>query len=237
MSGSESTSERGSVVEPAVQKLLSFYGDALLRYRDALASYGGKIRLTGPREPEILWREHILDCLCSVPFLPGKGAVIDVGSGGGLPGIVWAICRPDLEVTLLDSVRKKCGALGDMARELGLSNVRVVWSRCEEYALKARESFSFAGARAVASAGVLLEYLSPLVSVGGEILAMKGPLFADELEPLEGKWNRMGVSSPSLVSYDVEGKQLFLVLWKKNAPCPSRFPRKAGMAEKINWWR
>ncbi len=96
MSGSESTSERGSVVEPAVQKLLSFYGDALLRYRDALASYGGKIRLTGPREPEILWREHILDCLCSVPFLPGKGAVIDVGSGGGLPGIVWAICRPDL---------------------------------------------------------------------------------------------------------------------------------------------
>ena len=167
------------------EQILSSRGEILKRYGDLLASYGGKIRLTGPSDPEILWNDHILDCLFTVSSLPEKGQVLDVGSGGGLPGLVWAICRPDLEVTLLDSVKKKCGALEEMAAALELPNVRVVWGRCEEYALRERETFSLAGARAVAGTGILLEYLSPFVAVGGTVLAMKGPLYAEELEPLQ----------------------------------------------------
>ncbi len=100
------------------EQILSSRGEILKRYGDLLASYGGKIRLTGPSDPEILWNDHILDCLFTVSILPEKGQVLDVGSGGGLPGLVWAICRPDLEVTLLDSVKKKCGALEEMAAAL-----------------------------------------------------------------------------------------------------------------------
>jgi 16S rRNA (guanine527-N7)-methyltransferase len=224
-------------VDHVDEQILSSRGEILKRYGDLLASYGGKIRLTGPSDPEILWNDHILDCLFTVSILPEKGQVLDVGSGGGLPGLVWAICRPDLEVTLLDSVKKKCGALEEMAAALELPNVRVVWGRCEEYALRERETFSLAGARAVAGTGILLEYLAPFVAVGGTVLAMKGPLYAEELEPLQGRWNRLGLAAPSIVPYGGDEKKRFLLLWKKNAPCSSRFPRKTGMAEKTFWWR
>ncbi|MBL3538689.1 MAG: 16S rRNA (guanine(527)-N(7))-methyltransferase RsmG [Aminivibrio sp.] len=224
-------------VDHVEEQLLSSRGEILKRYGSLLASYGGKIRLTGPSDPETLWNEHILDCLFTVSSLPEKGRILDVGSGGGLPGLVWAICRPDLEVTLLDSVKKKCGALEEMAAALGLPNVQVVWGRCEEYALRERETFSLAGARAVAGTGILLEYLSPFVAVGGTVLAMKGPRFTEELEPLQGRWNRLGLAAPSIVPYGGEGKKRFLLLWKKNAPCLSTFPRKTGMAEKTFWWR
>lgn len=233
----EKLCERRRKLEPMSEKLLSSHGDALQTYARVLASYSGKIRLTGPADPEVIWKDHILDCLSSVPLLPEKGRVVDVGSGGGLPGLVWAVCRPDLEVTLLDSVRKKCGALESMASELRLSNVRVVWSRCEDYALKDRENFLLAGARAVAATGILLEYLSPFVRVGGRVFAMKGPLYTEELLPLHGKWNRLGLAAPSIISYDREEKQRFLLLWTKNSPCPKRFPRKVGTAENTFWWR
>ncbi|GAB1400050.1 hypothetical protein MASR1M66_15040 [Aminivibrio sp.] len=127
-------------MDQAVSRLLSRHEDALRHYGELLASYKGRIRLTGPTDPEILWKEHILDCLASVPLLPSEGKIIDVGSGGGL-GLVWALCRPDLEVVLLDSVRKKCGALAALAADLGLANVAVAWSRAEDYARTNREVF------------------------------------------------------------------------------------------------
>ncbi len=224
-------------MDQAVSQLLSRHEDALRHYGELLASYKGRIRLTGPADPEILWKEHILDCLASVPLLPPEGKIIDVGSGGGLPGLVWALCRPDLEVILLDSVRKKCGALAALAADLGLANVAIAWSRVEDYARANREVFDLAGCRALASAGILVEYLSPLVKTGGTILAFKGPSWHDEAAPLEGKWARLRLSAPRLIPYEREEKKLFFVLWTKTAPCPADFPRKAGTAEKLFWWR
>ncbi len=220
-----------------VEALMRLYEKELREYVSLLASYGGKIRLTGPSDPEVLWNEHVVDCLFSVPLLPEKGSALDVGSGGGLPGMIWAICRPDLRITLLDSVRKKCGALRDMASALHLRNVEVACGRCEEYAAEKREAFQFAAGRAVAAADVLLEYLSPLAAVSGRLLAFKGPLYTEELQPLEGKWSRLGLSSPEVVSYSAAGKERFLILWTKNTPLSARFPRKVGVAERNKWWR
>jgi len=220
-----------------IESLVRVHENKLREYVSLLSSYGGKIRLTGPSDPEILWNEHILDCLHSVSSLPPSGNVLDVGSGGGLPGLVWALCRPDLQVTLLDSVRKKCGALGEMASALELKNVRIVCARCEEYAVKEREAYRFAAARAVAAADVLLEYLAPFVAVSGRVLAFKGPLYAEEIKPMEGKWSRLGLSAPEIHSYTTGEKERYLLLWKKEAHLHSRFPRKTGVAEKIKWWR
>lgn len=211
--------------------------EKLRKYVDILASYEGKIRLTGPTDPEVLWRDHVQDCLFSVHYLPSRGKILDVGSGGGLPGIIWALSRPDLEVTLLDSVRKKCRALEEIAQALDLNNVRVIWSRCEDFARKEREAFALAGARAVAETGVLLEYLSPLVSPGGTVMAMKGPLYEEEIAPLMGKWDHLGLSMPTIIPDVGSEKKKFLILWGKESPCPARFPRKVGMAEKSHWWR
>lgn len=209
----------------------------LLKYIEGLVSFSGRVRLTGPQDPETLWSEHIVDCLYSVPLLPPEGNIIDVGTGGGLPGVVWAICRPDLTITLLDSVRKKCKALEELIALLKLGNVRIVCSRAEEYALERREHFSLAGARAVTGTGVLLEYLSPFVSLGGKVLAFKGPLYKEEIEPLNGKEKRLGLSAPSVFPYSLNGKEHFLLIWQKKQLCSKEFPRKTGMAERKFWWR
>ena len=209
---------------------------ALRRYTELLASYGGRIRLTGPSDATVLWEDHILDCAWSLPSLPASGAVIDVGSGGGLPGIVWAICRPGLAVTLLDSVHKKCSAMEKMSAELGLTNVTVAWARAEDFAVTRRESFDLAGARALAEAGIVAELLSPLVRRGGSVLAFKGPRYAEEIAAI-ATWRGLGLLPPTIVSYHMGEKERHILVWQKNAPCPKVFPRQAGSAEKDPWWR
>ena len=220
-----------------IESLVREHEKKLREYVSLLSSYEGKIRLTGPSDPEVLWNEHIIDCLHSVPYLPESGRALDVGSGGGLPGLVWALCRPDLQVTLLDSVHKKCGALEEMASALKLNNVRVVCARCEEYAVKERELFQCSAARAVAAADVLLEYLAPFVAVSGSVIAFKGPLYIEEIQPMEGKWARLGLSAPKVLTYTAGEKERFLLLWTKETHVPKRFPRKIGVAEKTKWWR
>ncbi|MBQ9422995.1 MAG: class I SAM-dependent methyltransferase, partial [Pyramidobacter sp.] len=87
-----------------------------------------RVRLVGPRDETTLWNEHIVDCLNVLPLLPESGAVVDVGTGGGLPGAVLAICRPSQEFTLIDSLSRKTNALSAIVDELGLDNARVVCS-------------------------------------------------------------------------------------------------------------
>jgi 16S rRNA (guanine527-N7)-methyltransferase len=251
-------------IEAEVERLEREWEAPLRRYAKILASCASA-RLTGTRGAEELYDLHIRDCLHSVPLLsqsrgtlsPDNGAqgsstpahkVIDVGSGGGLPGMVWAICRPGLSVTLLDSVKKKCRAMEEMAAELGLANVSVVWGRCEEHAARARENYAFAAARALAHAGVLAEYLSPLASRGGRLIAFKGPKGEDELREVgDHRWAALGLSRPRLIPYDPGAgrrsglgevpRSYFFAVWEKNAPCPPAYPRRPGLAGAKSWWR
>ncbi|MDR2176318.1 MAG: 16S rRNA (guanine(527)-N(7))-methyltransferase RsmG [Synergistaceae bacterium] len=243
-----------SEIEIEADRLEREWETALRRYAEILASYPAA-RLTGTADAEEIYGLHIRDCLHSVPLLPrgdGRGAgqgselkVVDVGSGGGLPGMVWAVCRPDLRVTLLDSVGKKCRAMEEAAAELGLANVSVIRSRCEEYAADrdARESCAFAAARAVAHAGVLAEYLSPLVSPGGRLAAFKGPRGEEELREVGNRWAALGLSRPRLIPYDPRVRRpgpsprsYFFAVWEKDEPCPPTSPRRPGLARTKPWW-
>jgi len=204
-------------------------------YSNLLASYDA-VRLTGSRDAGELYDLHVRDSLHSVALLPQAGKIIDVGSGGGLPGMVWAICRPDLYITLLDSARKKCRAMTEIAETLALPNVSVVWARCEEHAVKERESYAFASARALAHAGIVAEYLSPLVMRGGKIAAFKGPKGVKELEEIGDRWKTIGLSRPAVIPYGGEDRNYFFVVWEKIFPTPPAYPRKPGVAAAKNWW-
>lgn len=205
----------------------------LYKYAKLLASCT-RARLTGTRGADEIYSLQIQDCLLSLESLPDSGKIIDVGSGGGLPGVVWAVYRPDLNVTLLDSVAKKCEAVRGIVEALGLGNVRVVCARSEEFARANREMFSLAGARALASAGVCAELLSPLVRVGGRVITFKGEKVHDELSEVEDKWGLLGLGRPSLNFYGGESK--CIVTWEKVRKCPANFPRREGLAGTKHFW-
>lgn len=209
----------------------------LRRYASLLSAANERVRLTGPYDEETLWREHIEDCLHVLPLLPASGIVVDVGTGGGLPGAVLAVCRPDLNFTLLDSLSRKTKALAEIIAVLDLPNTEVVCARSEDFAAAHREQYDAAVVRAVSEAGVIAEYLTPLVREGGVLVAMKGSSVGGELEPLKGRWNALGLGDPKLYEYDINNHKSYMLLWKKSAPCPAVYPRKPGRAEKKLWWR
>ncbi|MBR1486785.1 MAG: 16S rRNA (guanine(527)-N(7))-methyltransferase RsmG [Synergistaceae bacterium] len=217
---------------------MSLQRSTLFKYAQLLANCT-RARLVGTRGAEEVFNLQVLDCEPSVEFLPPSGKVIDVGSGGGLPGIVWAVYRPDLEIILLDSVNKKCEATSEIIRELEIKNVNVVCSRSEDFAKLHREEFDLAASRAVASAGITAELLSPLVKVGGKILTFKGEKVHDEISEVENKWQKLGLSKPSLNFYgkqEDENSSKCLLTWEKISPCPKEFPRRTGLAATKKFW-
>ena len=205
----------------------------LYRYAELLSSCQ-TARLTGTRGAEDIYNLQILDCIPSLEFLPESGSIIDVGSGGGLPGIVWAVYRPDLKVILLDSIKKKCDAVKTIIDALEIQNVNVICSRSEEFALSHREEFMLAGARALSSAGVVAELLSPLVKLNGRIITFKGEKVHEEISEVSNQWGKLGLSKPELHFYGGESK--CIVSWKKIKKCPMMYPRRTGLASSKKFW-
>jgi 16S rRNA (guanine527-N7)-methyltransferase len=146
----------------------------LLAYVALLEKWNRTHNLTAIREPERMVTHHLLDALAVLPHLPERRALrlIDVGSGGGLPGIPLAIARPDWEVTLLDSSRKKTTFLRQVGAELGLANIGIVTARVEEYIPEV--AFDVAISRAFAELAAFLAAARHLVHAGGCLVAMKG---------------------------------------------------------------
>jgi 16S rRNA (guanine527-N7)-methyltransferase len=150
------------------------------RYVELLATAGVERGLIGPREASRLWDRHVFNCLAVASLVAEGATVADLGSGAGLPGLVLAIGRPDLEVTLVEPLQRRTSFLDEAIDELGLEQVRVVRSRAEE--LHGRAVYDVVTARALAPLSRLLGWGMPLVATTGVLLAMKGTSAADEVE-------------------------------------------------------
>jgi 16S rRNA (guanine527-N7)-methyltransferase len=152
--------------------------EAIRQYVDILASRGIDWGVIGPREGERLWERHILNSIAGASLFPEGATVVDVGSGAGLPGIPLAILRPDLKVTLLESLLRRANFLDLAVDELELSDrVRVVRARAEDH----RERYAVVASRAVAPLPRLIGWCAPLMTGGGKILALKGSSAETEL--------------------------------------------------------
>ncbi len=184
--------------------------------------------------------EHLLDSLsCLTVNQIGRArSIVDVGTGGGLPGIPLAIARPELSVTLLDATEKKARFLEEVRTRLGLKNIRVVQVRAEEAGRTPgyRDTFDLATARALATLSVVLEYCAPLVRPGGKIIAMKAKLHEEELSAGVGASTQLGVRLHEIheVQYraPLPPKERRLVVFTKVTETPSAFPRRVGVAKK-----
>lgn len=149
-------------------------------YADLLATDGIVRGLIGPREVPRLWDRHLLNCAVVTDAVPQGASVADIGSGAGLPGLVMAIRRPDLLVTLIEPLLRRTTFLEEAVGVLGLANVRVRRGRAEE--LHKVAQFDVVTSRAVAPMDRLARWSLPLVKAGGSFLAMKGSSAESELE-------------------------------------------------------
>lgn len=161
--------------------------EAIKRYVDILSSRGVEWGLIGPREGDRLWERHVLNSVALSPLLPEGATVVDVGSGAGLPGIPLALYRPDLRVTLLESLLRRSEFLSLAVEELGLADrVDVVRGRAEEH----RGRYGVVTARAVAPLDRLIGWCSPLLAPGGALVALKGASASAELAAAAGSLRR-----------------------------------------------
>ena len=182
--------------------------EAVQRYVDLLATAGTDRGLVGPRERDRLWERHVLDCVALARWCPEGGHVIDVGSGAGLPGVVLALARPDLSLTLVEPMQRRVTWLHEVVDDLGIAarpaggipapGVRVVRARAEECGLTA----GTVTARAVAPLDRLAGWCLPLVEPGGQLLAMKGRSAHEELAAAVPQLRRLRADSWEVLTAD-----------------------------------
>jgi 16S rRNA (guanine527-N7)-methyltransferase len=196
-----STTRAGARVAPAWPAGVR---EKLSAYLDLLAKWNRVYNLTAIRDRAQMQSHHVDDALAILPYLPdarGK-RVLDVGSGGGIPGIPLAIARPDWRVVLLDANGKKAAFLTQAAIELGLANVRAVASRVENYAPD--ERFDIVISRAFSDLRTFAEAAAKHVGAGGVIVAMKGTLPQDEIDALPERVEVVGTPSLDVPGLDAE---------------------------------
>lgn len=172
-----------------------------VRYADMLASEGVTRGLLGPREVPRIWARHIMNSAVVLPRVPQGAAVADVGSGAGLPGLVWAIGRPDLNVSLIEPLLRRTVFLEQAVSALGLDNVTVIRARAEEV----QETYDVVTARAVAPLERLGRWCLPLVRRGGVLLALKGRTAQDEVMASTATLRRLGATTIVVTTYGTDG--------------------------------
>ncbi len=203
-------------------------------YLALLKEWNSRMDLTASLEDSEIIDRHLIDSLTvlKTAYAPENTRWIDVGTGAGFPGLVLAIARPDLDVTLLDAQRKRLHFLQSVIDAAGVSNAVTIHARAEEGARKKelREQFDFAAARAVAPLNVLCEYLLPYVKTGGCALCWKGPALRDELEAGRRAARLLGGRLEMPVPCPVYGQnwEHMILPVRKTEKTAAAYPRKPG---------
>lgn len=207
-------------------------------YMDEILERNKYINLTAITDKDEFIKKHYIDsllCGSSEEFLKAE-RVIDLGTGGGFPGIPLAIAFPDKKFVLADSLNKRIKIINEIAANLGIYNAEAVHGRAEELARKKnlRESFDVCVSRAVANMSTLSEYCLPFVKVGGTFIAYKGPDCAEEINAAGKAVRELGgeflrEESPDIEESDLKHKLIFI---SKIENTVSKYPRKAGTPSK-----
>lgn len=208
--------------------------DKFQLFKEELLYWNERINLTTITDDREIAIKHFLDSLsplkeegCLI-----EGRVIDIGTGAGFPGIPLKIMMPALEVTLLDSLKKRLNFLDGVIEKLALENIRTLHGRAEDYgnAPEHREAYDYAVSRAVARMPVLLEYALPFVKVGGYFICQKGPGITEELEVSKKALEVLGgeVSRIEEVELPFVERGHHVVMIKKTQKTPKKYPRQAG---------
>lgn len=209
-----------------------------IQYKEILKKWNEMINLTAITEDEEIIKKHFIDSIKIFSFEPLKGFkdIIDIGTGAGFPGLPMNILKPEINVTLLDSLNKRINFLDNVINELNLKNCTTLHGRAEDYGRNKdyREKFDASVSRAVANLAVLSEYCLPFVKVGGYFIALKGPSVEEEVEEGKIAVKKLGGNIEDIIKIKIEESNLEhnIVIIRKNNNTPELYPRKAGTATK-----
>lgn len=210
--------EYGLALDEGQMETLCAFGRLLLEKNQVM-------NLTAITKPEQVALLHFVDSLLLLREADFRGKrVIDVGCGGGFPGVPIKIGCPEMKLTLLDSLGKRVRWLEEVLPQLGVA-AECVTARAEEEAANRREQYDFAVSRAVARLNILAELCLPYVKVGGQFLAMKGPAGAEEAREAARAIGILGGKVETLREYTLDGAARSIVVIRKERPAPVGYPR------------
>ena len=205
-------------------------------YMELLREWNEKINLTAITDEEGILVKHFFDSCSISEFVDNNSKIIDVGTGAGFPGLPLKIVNDTLNLTLVDSLNKRINFLNEVKNKLGLKNFETVHGRAEDVGIdnKYREKYDFAVSRAVAELRILVEYLLPLVKVGGKVIAMKGPNIDEEVENAKKAVKLLGGEIERIKSFRLGNtdNERTVIIIKKIKNTESKYPRKAGIPRK-----
>lgn len=207
------------------------------KYAELLIEWNEKMNLTAITEPAEIVTKHFIDSLYGLKFLKGRKTLIDVGTGAGFPGLPLKITKPDIELTLLDSLNKRLTFLTEVKNQLDLDKTECVHSRAEDGATPTsslRESFDVAVSRAVANLSCLCEYCLPYVKRGGVFLAYKGPDTEEEIENAQNAIDILGGELTGVYNYTIPETDIThsIIVITKVKNTPEKYPRLQGKIQK-----
>lgn len=206
----------------------------LEKYMEGILSWNEKVNLTNITDPAEFRIKHNADSLMCVDFPEFQSAknIIDVGTGGGFPGIPLAVYAPDKHFTLLDSLNKRLRIIDELAGGLDITNITLVHGRAEDVARNRehREKYDLCVSRAVSNLATLSEYCLPFIKVGGYLLAYKGPGADQEVKDAEKALKTLGGSLIDIRETTMEeyGLDHRILVIEKVRNTPKAYPRKAG---------
>lgn len=213
------------------KQLSQFY-----EYMNLLLEWNEKINLTAITEPKEVILKHFIDSLTINKYIGENKTLADVGTGAGFPGIPLKIYRPDLDVTLVDSLNKRINFLNEVIVKLDLKDINTVHSRIEDFGKdkKYRESFDYVTARAVANLTILSEYLIPISKVNGKCICMKGNDIEEEVKNSKNAINLLGGKITKVDEFKLPNSDISrnVIIIDKIKNTPSKYPRKAGVPSK-----
>ncbi len=212
--------------------------EAFAVYNDLLVAWNEKVNLTAITAPQEVAVKHVVDSLSCYDekYFPAAAAVVDVGTGAGFPGLPLKIYRPDIRLTLLDSLNKRLNFLREVIERLGLTGVEVVHARAEEAGRQKdhRDRYTVATSRAVARLNALAEFCLPFVAVGGHFVALKGAQYREELDEAGRAIAALGGEVAEVRPVRLPGldDSRAVIYTRKVSPTPAAYPRRPGLPEK-----
>lgn len=210
--------------------------EQFFRYMNLLREWNEKMNLTAITEPNDIILKHFVDSVTILDYIKKGANVIDVGTGAGFPGVPLAILREDIQITLVDSLKKRVNFLNEVTNTLGLTQVESIHARAEELAQSEdyRERYDIVTSRAVANMSTLLEYMIPFCKIDGVCICMKGSNVEEELKKSEKAARILGGRLEKREEFFLSNQEnkRNIILVRKITYTPKQYPRKQGKPAK-----